>query len=373
MTSGRPLNLRAKALPWALFLALLRAVAAPAQVASLAADLNPDLASSGAAFSSLTPLGGRLLFQGFPVSAGQEIWSTDGTAAGTRLLAASCPGGCSSMSVMPPQDDASLVYWIAEPVPGSAQLWRSDGTPRGTFPVGPEGQALIAPGAAVGGDRVVFGALTPDLGFEPWVSDGTPEGTTVLLDLFPGPGSSLRGAVRGLGPIALFFAGDEQHSNHIWRTDGTPEGTAPIADLGALASPYWFEAQAGGKAFISLSGPSGSELWTSDGTAAGTRRVRAFSEFGSVFYFGSSVSLGDEIVFVFYNQEQGEELWVSDGTPAGTHPITDTETRYPFGPGTPQVAVTSLFGRYLYPPAAPAAWRPAWPCAASDRKTNTQA
>jgi ELWxxDGT repeat protein len=74
-------------------------------------------------------------------------------------------------------------------------------------------------------------------GSEPWVTDGTPAGTTLLKDLFPGPVRSGPGAFAIPGSIpnpspgsSLFvFAHDGVHGFEPWKTDGTPTGTASSA------------------------------------------------------------------------------------------------------------------------------------------------
>ncbi len=78
-------------------------------------------------------------------------------------------------------------------------LWRSDGTPEGTFEIVPATEAYGTVGkfTAMGG-RAFFSAGAQDLGTELWTSDGTPEGTYPAFDLNPGPDSS--------NPANFFFA-----------------------------------------------------------------------------------------------------------------------------------------------------------------------
>jgi ELWxxDGT repeat protein len=43
---------------------------------------------------------GQVLLQGTDETSGTELWATDGTPAGTRLVADLCPGDCSSSPVV---------------------------------------------------------------------------------------------------------------------------------------------------------------------------------------------------------------------------------------------------------------------------------
>ncbi|RKH51739.1 hypothetical protein D7W81_40350, partial [Corallococcus aberystwythensis] len=80
----------------------------------------------------------------------------------------------------------------------------------------------------VAGGRVIF-ADTDRNGYEPWVTDGTPEGTRPLGDLNPGPGGSLSMNVQTpFGSRLLLPLYDSVHGTEWWVTDGTPEGTRLI-------------------------------------------------------------------------------------------------------------------------------------------------
>jgi MYXO-CTERM domain-containing protein len=122
-----------------------------------------------------------------------------------------------------------------------AELWKSDGTEAGTVllkDLNP-GPGLSLPHAFTRvGDRIVFVGYDPEHGFEPWVTDGTEQGTVLLQDVLPGPGDGvtidetlsefLPLEDRGL---VLFAATDGIHGLEPWMTDGTPEGTALVVDL----------------------------------------------------------------------------------------------------------------------------------------------
>src|SRR5690606_7249253 len=93
---------------------------------------------AGGTPASITPLGDRLSFQRC-TSGEVQLWTTDGTAAGTALVAThatSTSAVCSMAEPMPA--GLGLVFFYVASGQGSDQrytLVRSDGTAEGTFPV----------------------------------------------------------------------------------------------------------------------------------------------------------------------------------------------------------------------------------------------
>jgi ELWxxDGT repeat protein len=174
-----------------------------------------------------------------------SIWRTDGTVAGTWLLKELPPShGVDRITaagqklfffVSPPYIDSLTRY----------ELWASDGTPAGTLPVksfvktDQEAMVNVAFGA-----KLVFAADDGTTGNEPWISDGTPEGTTLLRDIKPGGrwtaitgelmflefGSQPRAFAISRGRI-FFNASDEQRGREPWISDGTTEGTDLLLNI----------------------------------------------------------------------------------------------------------------------------------------------
>lgn len=114
-------------------------------------------------------------------------------------------------------------------------------------------------------------------GAEPWVSDGSPQGTRLLLDVHEGPQSSNPSAIHELGDRVVFAANDGIHGNELWETDGTTAGTRLITDIyPGIASGLPREGASelaifdGTLIFQATSGEEGLELWRSDGTRSGT-------------------------------------------------------------------------------------------------------
>lgn len=100
----RPRTARCRAR--AAVLAALLAALAPLNLAAddtaqLVADINPGPATGGTDnyyySTRFVVLGDRALFGVDDGIHGNELWATDGTVAGTALVADLCPGACSSL------------------------------------------------------------------------------------------------------------------------------------------------------------------------------------------------------------------------------------------------------------------------------------
>ncbi|NIT98766.1 MAG: hyalin, partial [Actinobacteria bacterium] len=80
---------------------------------------------------------------------------------------------------------------------------------------------------------MIFSAADPLNGREPWPSDGTGGGTTLLDDLSSGLDASMPQAIREVRPggLALFLATDGLSGLEPWFTDGTAGGTSMLFDV----------------------------------------------------------------------------------------------------------------------------------------------
>ena len=143
----------------------------------------------------LTVAGDQLFFTAFTYESGHELWVTDGTAAGTRLVDDLCPGPCSSRYKMIGALDGVLIYFAQFPELGNVSesaYWRSDGTEDGTYrlPV-PCQDGCRAPGdprTAVFDGSLFFSVLPSTSSDDPatlWRSDGTVAGTRAVTYRHP--------------------------------------------------------------------------------------------------------------------------------------------------------------------------------------------
>jgi ELWxxDGT repeat protein len=322
------------------------AAAAHAGPASLLLDIE-----SGVGFSLPEAGAGRPLSLGavalVPINApgsGTELWATDGTDLGTRLVLDFCPGACSSFFT--PIGTVRKVGIFSALNDQESRLWRSDGTRSGTGALtASSGEALHScdSTSAVAGPGLLFAAarLSENCGL--WRSDGTAAGTVKLSEVRP---QSLTAA----GNLVFFATYTETNVGALWRTDGTPQGTIQLHAWTA-DGPGFFVA-VGSRLFFTAT-QDGRELWVSDGTTAGTRPLTSFSLADPFVRRGTSSSeivfqeAGGLACFLANDTTAGRELWCSDGTVAGTRAATAMVLASPFV-GLARWRVERLGGRLLF-------------------------
>src|SRR5262249_30284364 len=123
-------------------------------------------------------------------------------------------------------------------------------------------------------------AFTPEASTELWKSDGTEKGTVLVKDIYPGSRSSFPRDLVNVNGTLLFVAEDETHGSELWRSDGTEKGTTLVLDINPgdqRSNARELTAVNGTLFFNAGEGPLGGlnvELWKSDGTGKGTVQVR---------------------------------------------------------------------------------------------------
>ncbi|MEG2219104.1 MAG: T9SS type A sorting domain-containing protein [Muribaculaceae bacterium] len=251
---------------------------------------------------------------------------------------------------------SSKLFFTAETVANGEELWVSDGTAVGTKMV-----KDIVPGKdgsnpqwlCLVGNKCYFSAQTPDKGNELWVSDGTEAGTNIVKDIYIDGSSSPFGLTK-FGDKLLFYAMDEESElipvidsakpeKWLWVSDGTEAGTIRIGDTPTRETGYDGEVRFGvlkDKAlFVGYSAETNETLWVTDGTKAGTKIVKdinptpfvgwsatASANIDWITVVGNKAVFRAETVATVTNDKTlgvdgniGSEIWISDGTPEGTN------------------------------------------------------
>jgi ELWxxDGT repeat protein len=227
--------------------------------ATLVSDIQPDGSSDP---QQLTRAGGLVYLTATDGTHGRELWVTDGTTDGTRL--------------------------VKDIRPGSA----------GSAP-----QALTRVG-----DRLFFTANDGAHGRELWVSDGTAAGTRLVKDLTVGPRGEAENSIVALGDVALFSPGHRD----LYRTDGTAKGTRLVRSF--LAVDLDDTAMQGN----ALVFPADDAVWKTDGSSTSTRRIspREVQAHGLTSFRG-------RVWFMELDYPDIGRLWRSDGTKTGTKVVPD--------------------------------------------------
>jgi ELWxxDGT repeat protein len=253
---------------------------------------------------------GDYLFFNVP---GKELWRTDWTPEGTISLGDIYKGytqGVAGFWTMACTEDKTLFFVANDGISGW-ELWRSDGSPAGT--------KMIKD--ATSGNNVNWGIFIElgligntyyfiidhddDKQLELWKSDGT-ESTTVMVPDFPAF-SSVRWVMSS--DTHHFFRAQNPVTEkyELWATEGTGANTIKLME-DYYQGPW---ENLGTKVMFSLSDRSDNtnSIWESDGTLSGTFKVK---DFGTQ-YLQRFERFNDKLIFGVYS-----DTWISDGTEVGT-------------------------------------------------------
>jgi len=279
----------------------------------------------------LYPVWDSLYFSASDLTHGRELWRA--TSSGVHRVAdlfAGVSNGtpydlilAGSNLFFSAVDRSSAI--ITEPTRGLYVIQATSATPVKLHSFVELGNPLFPPQPLPSG-KLLFRARNTN-GVELWISDGSPAGTSQLKDIHPGTAHSNPGHPQLINGH-VWFAASNAAGWGVWKTDGTATGTLLVADINPGtpdAAPGRFTAIDGNVVFVGYHHAYGAELWTSDGTATGTALVAdLWTGTGSSFTFNTALMLNPFTLFqgslyarVFDNTLQGT-LWKSDGTSTGT-------------------------------------------------------
>jgi ELWxxDGT repeat protein len=295
-------------------------------------DINPGKQSSSPTF--LTDVNGTLFFAASDGSSGNELWRSGGTDTTTTMMKDINPGAKGSdPSFLTYVKETGTLFFSANDGTNGNELWRSDGTALGTILVKDinHGQSSSDPSYLTDANGVLFFAATDGNskdGNELWRSDGTGTGTTLVKDINQGNQSSdpsFLTYVKETGTL-YFAANDGIHGNELWKSDGTDLGTKLVQDMdpGHVGSdPKFLNDYNGALLFSADDGTHGYQLWRSDGTDSSTVLLKQIKQDGSSFPLNFARL---NPLFFLADDGTGFKLWKTDGTAKGTVKVSDTPT-----------------------------------------------
>jgi ELWxxDGT repeat protein len=271
---------------------------------------------------------------------------TDGTPAGTRRIAtlAQVPQTFSSAPVAARQ--GSLVYFTGAATTGDFELWVTDGSDAGTRLVkdvnpgdGGAGIQAISPLS----NGVFFMASDGTGVLEPWFSDGSAGGTQRLLALNPDGGTVSSQQVGPLGDGGvLFVLRNPSSAEELWVTFGSASNTRKVFSWSVepdSSEPFQLFSVDGGVAFFGLRDGI-IAFFTSDGTAAGTRAWPEAQYLSQPTAWRGGMTVGCD------QRDSGEETCLVDDVSSGPRLVADI---MPGPNGTyPFEAVTGASGRLFF-------------------------
>lgn len=301
----------------------------------------------------LTDFNGKLIFRARTAAQGVEPWISDGTEAGTLLLKDINDNPAVSTGNSNPDNFIvykGSVYFKARDASNGDELWITDGTTAGTKML-----KNIHPTAngnpidiVIFKNQLFFTATDNTSSSELWVSDGTEAGTRLFLDINPGTAVGNPSNKTVIGDFMYFSASNGANGNEIWRTDGTTAGTKMIKDIRAGSSnslPSRFFGFKNQVFFRASDGTTGTELWKTDGTEAGTVLVKDINP-GSGNSTPDNFFISDgRLFFTATDGAKGTELWTTDGTAEGTILYADFNAK---GSGAPSGFLEIIPGIHLF-------------------------
>lgn len=269
-------------------------------------------------------LGKIALFKAWGDGKGGELWKTDGTAAGTKLVKDINPQGNSSNPFeLTSMND--LVFFRANDGQHGDELWKTDGTEEGTVLVKDIKEGAGSSGLStltVAEDKLFFVADNGADGRELWTSDGTETGTHMIRDLAVGSASSVIDEIANNNGVILFTLNKGLLNAELWRSDGTGDGTTMVRSFTTTHQPPFIRllSEINGVLYFDANEGDGlSELWRSDGTLEGTYMVEEVKP-------QSVEEVNGVLFFQGYTWELGSELWKTNGTKDGTVMVKDIFT-----------------------------------------------
>ena len=158
-----------------------------------------------------------------------EMWALDGTLTGKRLAAIGI------WDQMTPCGDTMFFAARLARSQTVAQLWKTDGTDRGTKPVTtrvwPHGLEVRPSAAMLDDGKMVFSGMQASKDVEPWSTDGTDAGTVRLANVnASGPSNPQYFTRLGDGGLVAFQPNSPTSGREWWISDGSPRGTRITVD-----------------------------------------------------------------------------------------------------------------------------------------------
>jgi ELWxxDGT repeat protein len=306
----------------------------------------------------LTNVNRELYFSANDGIHGQKLFKSDGTQAGTEMVAATISDSSDSIPsdlinvngtlfftannplhsvVFESNGTAAGTFLAADPGVGCSQLMNVDGT---VFFLGTDGSLYEGDGQEVSAnatgpvdnDPSAFAVVANRLyfvapyivGIAFWSTNDTPARSSIVFDNRGDPFARVSDFVN-VGNTLYFAAVDGVHGSQLWGLSlngdfALPTMLTDINPTGGGLNPTDLTNVNGTLFFNGDDGVNGQQLWKSDGTAGGTVPVTNF--LGGIFP-EDLTNVNGTLFFRAFDTNNVVQLWKSDGTTAGTVPITN--------------------------------------------------
>lgn len=276
-------------------------------------DLYPGSSNNSSYPSYFVEFDGKVYFEA-DVTLGSEVYVTDLTYDGTQMLRNIGQISANPMDFMVFND--RLYFRAEESNVVGVELWSTDGTEAGTT-------MLIDLNSGSGGsspsnlfvydNQLYFTAVGVGIGRELWRTDGSASGTELFADIneAESEGSNPRGFIEFDNKL-FFVASDSVHGSELWYADADSVHMVKDVglDIGGLGYAQLHEFD--GKLFFAAQTQNfGSRiLFESDGTEEGTLPVLT-AEGGFIKDPNNFVNWGDRMIFNAKKaQTENTQMWI---------------------------------------------------------------
>ena len=259
------------------------------------------------------------------------IWKTDGTTAGTGLLKNLGDAGDGGFYITQLVKSNGLLFFTFFSNSLGPQLFRSNGSDGGTYPIGTAATFYQLPIQLTSyNNKLYFSSDGDGSGYKLWVSDGTDAGT------IPAPGNNdiLLNSDGNFGPLpvldnVLYLPGSNfLPGSGLYKYDASNNsGVIKVKDLTDYDFIYSSEMKVVNNTLYfkldnSFSDVVYDQLWSSKGTEVSTKLVDKTqpNEFIYSLCDGNGV-----LYYVKNNKTLGTELWKIVATSFGSFPIPETD------------------------------------------------
>ncbi len=347
---------------------------------TLVKDIYPGATGSGP--SNFTLYKGKLYFSASSsvngTSIGTELWESDGTEAGTKLVSDNIPGSSSTSpgglftfndkiyfsgtnivngtnvsGLLLSYDDVNGIQTVSTVSKFSTNFTKVGNTlyfkatntsvtpnTQRLYYLDSSGQSVIADdnlnvntigfiGNKVLANAQLANAASPFL-TQLFSFDGN--STSLVKTINPSTSSYPQYFLYSPALGKTFFNANGGNGGEPWMTDGTEAGTSIVKDINvsnatAGSNPTSFTEYNGKVYFAASDGlTSGIELWVTDGTEQGTKMFKDIIP-GTTGSFPEKLTVyKNKLYFFATNASNVKQLWESDGTDAGTKALVSIGT-----------------------------------------------
>lgn len=249
--------------PPAVLLAML-ALSTTARAAPGAARKLVTTTKANWTIENITSSGGRVFFTQGSGATSPELWSTDGTVVGTKLV--TTIGGGATQAHRLTDANGTLFFFTGEGRFGPIDAaWTSNGTAGGTTSVAAVSATPLTLEAKALGSKVFFNGASLANGFELWSVDAA--GARLVNDIHPSASSNPSAFFTAAGN--LYFEASDPAGAGLFATNGTaaPQKLAPRGPL-SFFSPAGTHAVVGSTVYVMVE-----EILATNGTKGGTRSI----------------------------------------------------------------------------------------------------